>query len=127
MDDLSLSHAEVLPEFPAQSAEAAAAPGPPLLHFADLHDLSLSVEVPLGSVDLDLRSFLELTEGAVLQTDRQTGEPLEISVNGTPIAKGEVRIHGEWFAIRVTEILRASPKRDVEGEPDHAQRPAPQT
>ncbi|MBZ0268711.1 FliM/FliN family flagellar motor switch protein [bacterium] len=126
MDDLAISHADVLPEFPAEPAAAAGAPAPPMLHFADLHDLALSVEVPLGSVDLDLRTFLELSEGSVLQTDRQTGEPLEITVNGTPIARGEVRIHGEWFAIRVTEILRASPKRDVQGEPDHAHRPASQ-
>jgi flagellar motor switch protein FliN len=120
MDDATVSHVGVLPEFPAGPAPA----GPAVLHLADLHDLALSVEVPLGSVDLDLRAFLELQEGSVLQTDRQTGEPLEITVNGTPIARGEVRIHGEWFAIRVTEILRASPKRDAEGEPDDARRPA---
>jgi len=120
MDDLSASHVDVLPEF----SPADATPGPPILRLDDLGDLALSVEVPLGSVDLDLRTFLELHEGSVLQTDRQTGEPLEITVNGTPIARGEVRIHGEWFAIRVTEILRASPKRDAEGEPDDGRRPA---
>lgn len=120
MDDLSTSHVDVLPEF----TPAAGPGGAPILHMHDLNDMPLSVEVPLGSVDLDLRTFLELQPGSVLQTDRQTGEPLEITVNGTPIARGEVRIHGEWFAIRVTEILRASPKRGAEGEPEDGRRPS---
>ena len=51
----------------------------------------------------------------MLRLDRQTGEHLEITVNGTPIAKGEVRVHGERFAVRVTQILRGLSLDDVEG------------
>ncbi|GJM43966.1 MAG: hypothetical protein DHS20C21_08080 [Gemmatimonadota bacterium] len=109
-DILSSGSADALPEFsPTPRA------GESVLTLDRLSSLALPVTVPLGVVDFDLRSFLELKVGSVLRTNRQTGESLEISVNGTPIARGEVRIQGERFAVRITEILRALPQRDVEG------------
>ncbi len=111
--------AEALPELkPGPTA------GPPVLNRSDLRDLPMQVEVPLGHVNIDLRGFLELENGSVVQTDRQTGEPLEIWVNGTPIARGEVRIHGERFAVRVTEILRATRSTEPGADP-HAEEPPP--
>jgi len=115
---------------PAVSAlpelEPAPGSGRPAIDLAQLGDLRLLVDVPLGTVQLDLRSFLELEVGSVLQTDRQTGEPLEISVNGTPIARGEVRIQGERFAVRITEILGAAPSRLAEGAEAHAPKTPPE-
>lgn len=112
MSDPTPASLDVLPEL----AETDAPPGPPLLSLSALSDMALSVEVPLGIVDTDLRGLLGWKVGSVLHTDRQTGESLDITVNGTPIARGEVRVHGEWFAIRVTEILHASPDRVREEE-----------
>jgi flagellar motor switch protein FliN len=102
---------DVLPELVCPAVGGA----PPLLDLHELSEMAMSVEVPLGTVDTDLRGLLGWKVGSIVRTDRQTGESLEITVNGTPIARGEVRVHGEWFAIRVTEILRASPDRDAEG------------
>ena len=68
-----------------------------------------------GSLEVDVRDLVGLRPGNVLTLERLTGEPLEITVNGTPIALGEVRVHGERFAIRVTEILKA-PRRDTNPE-----------
>ncbi len=98
--------------FPELSGPADAKPLPPLFNLARLGDLPFTLEAPLGSLELDVRGLLSLRPGSVLQLDRFTGEPLEITVNGTPIARGEVRIHGEHFAVRVTEILRAEGGRD---------------
>jgi flagellar motor switch protein FliN/FliY len=87
----------------------------PLFTLPMLGDLPFTLEAPLGSIDLDVRALLDLRRGSVLQLDRFTGEPLEVTVNGTAIARGEVRIHGERFAVRVTEILRAEGREGVEG------------
>lgn len=97
----------LLPELTSSSEKK-----PPLFTLARLGDLPFTLEAPLGSLELDVRGLLSLRTGSVLQLDRFTGEPLEITVNGTPIARGEVRIHGEHFAVRVTEILRAEGGRD---------------
>ena len=119
-DALSDGSANALPELTSGQGN-----GGPALSLDDLAELALEVHVPLGTVHLDLRDFLELEVGSVIQTNRQTGEPLEISVNGTPIAKGEVRIQGERFAVRLTEILRATSGRDAEGAERHAPEDAP--
>ena len=102
----------VLPEFePGESAT-----GPPIIRLGDLADLEFRVEVPLGHLEVDIRELLSLRSGATLRLDRQTGEHLEITVNGTPFARGEVRVHGERFAVRVTQILRDLSLDEVEGE-----------
>ena len=100
-----------LTETPAGGAEAR-----PLFDLKNLNDLALRVDVPLGSLRVSLRELLTLEVGSVLPLDTQTGESLEILVNGTPIALGEVRIHGEYFAVRVTGILRADPPTGEESD-----------
>lgn len=118
----SLTGPDILPELPPPAPD-----GKPLLDLPELGDMAMSVEVPLGTVDTDLRGLLGWKVGSLLHTNRQTGESLEITVNGTPIARGEVRVHGEWFAIRVTEILRASPDHDAEGAAPDVETPSPPT
>lgn len=93
--------------------------GTALFTIESLADLPFSLDAPLGSLEIDVRRLLDLRLGSVLQLDRLTGEPLEITANGTPIARGEVRIHGERFAIRVTEILRAEAASDAAGGTGH--------
>jgi len=100
----SLPHAE--PHAFAELAHKAHS-APALFTLNELNNLPFVLEAPLGSVEMNVQQILELGPGSILQVDRLTGEPLEITVNGTPIARGEVRIHGERYAIRVTEILRA--------------------
>ena len=78
-----------------------------LLDLPRLFDLELRVEVPLGRIDLTIERLLELDVGSIVQLDRLTGESLEITANGIPVATGEVRVHGERFAVRVTKVLQA--------------------
>lgn len=110
--------ARALPEL-----EASASTGARLFAgAAALSDLVLDVEVPLGSVTVSVRDLVRLRPGTVLTLDRLTGEPIEMVVNGTPVARGEVRVHGERFALRVSEILNA-PRADVTEEVPLAHKP----
>ena len=65
---------------------------------------------------------LELREGSVVTLDRMAGEPVDLLVNGTPIARGEVVVIDEQFGLRLTQVLAApigaEPSERV--EPDHA-------
>ena len=61
-------------------------------------DVKLTVEV--GSAELKIRELLRLNEGSVIELDRLAGDPLDILINGTMIAKGEVVMVGERFGIR---------------------------
>ena len=70
----------------------------------------LSVEV--GNTELKIRDLLRLNEGSVIELDRLAGDPLDIMVNGTMIAKGEVVMVGERFGVRFTEIV--DPEKRVE-------------
>jgi len=73
-------------------------------------DVMLSVEV--GNTELKIRDLLRLNEGSVIELDRLAGDPLDIMVNGTMIAKGEVVMVGERFGVRFTEIV--DPEKRVE-------------
>lgn len=73
-------------------------------------DVGLTVEV--GSTELKIRDLLRLSEGSVIELDRLAGDPLDILVNGTMIAKGEVVMVGERFGIRFSEIV--DPAKRVE-------------
>merc|ERR1711991_179857 len=66
-------------------------------------DVKLTVEV--GSAELKIRELLRLNEGSVIELDRLAGDPLDILINGTMIAKGEVVMVGERFGIRFVEIV----------------------
>lgn len=73
-------------------------------------DVKLTVEV--GSAELKIRELLRLNEGSVIELDRLAGDPLDILVNGTMIAKGEVVMVGERFGIRFVEIV--DPQKRIE-------------
>ena len=73
-------------------------------------DVGLTVEV--GSTEIKIRDLLSLSEGSVIELDRLAGDPLDILVNGTMIAKGEVVMVGERFGIRFSEIV--DPAKRVE-------------
>jgi flagellar motor switch protein FliN/FliY len=70
-----------------------------------LADVEMGVTAELGRTRLTVRDLLAITPGTVLELDRAAGEPVEVLVNGTPIARGEVVVIDEEFAIRISEIL----------------------
>ena len=56
---------------------------------------------------------LELRQGSIITLNRMAGEPVDLLVNGTPIARGEVVVIDEQFGLRVTEVLGSSPVGDA--------------
>ena len=66
-------------------------------------DVELTVEV--GRTEITIRELLRLNEGSVVELDRLAGDPLDILVNNTKIAKGEVVMIGERFGVRFGEIV----------------------
>ena len=73
-------------------------------------DVKLTVEV--GSAELKIKELLRLNEGSVIELDRLAGDPLDILINGTMIAKGEVVMVGERFGFRFVEIV--DPQKRIE-------------
>lgn len=70
-----------------------------------LETIEVKLTVEVGRTELTIRDLLRLSEGSVVELDRLAGDPLDILVNGTAIAKGEVVVVGERFGIRVAEII----------------------
>jgi flagellar motor switch protein FliN len=72
-----------------------------------LADIPLRLSVEVGSTSLKLAELMELSEGSVVELDRQANELLDILVNGTLVARGEVVTVGGKFGIRVVDVVAA--------------------
>jgi len=72
-----------------------------------LADIPLRVSVEVGSTALRLSELMDLAEGSVVELDRQAHELLDIMVNGTLVAKGEVVTVNGRFGIRVVDVITA--------------------
>ncbi|MEN6370659.1 MAG: flagellar motor switch protein FliN [Armatimonadota bacterium] len=70
-----------------------------------LLDVQLELSVELGRASMPVREVLQLGPGAVVELNKLGGEPVDILVNGRPIARGEVVVVDENFGVRVTEII----------------------
>lgn len=77
-----------------------------------LENIEVQMTVEVGRSEITIRDLLRLSEGSVLELERLAGDPLDILVNGTMIAKGEVVMVGERFGIRFGEIVE--PEKRVE-------------
>ena len=98
-----------------QTATPAAAPAQNRIgvdNLRVLETIGVSMAVEVGRTEITIRDLLRLNEGSVVELDRLAGDPLDILVNGTMIAKGEVVMVGERFGIRFTEIV--DPEKRVE-------------
>jgi flagellar motor switch protein FliN/FliY len=94
-----------LPAFERPTAAAAdgAFAGPADL--GRLSDVPVELAVEIGRTRMTVGATLELRPGSIVVLDRVAGEPVDLLVNGTPIARGEVVVIDEEFALRVTEVL----------------------
>lgn len=76
-------------------------------NFRLLADIPVRMSVEVGSTSLKLAEVMDLAEGSVVELDRQADELLDIMVNGTLIAKGEVVTVNGRYGIRVVEVATA--------------------
>jgi flagellar motor switch protein FliN/FliY len=70
-----------------------------------LENIEVTLTVEVGRTELTIRDLLRLSEGSVIDLNRLAGDPLDVLVNGTPIARGEVVMVGERFGIRFSSVI----------------------
>jgi flagellar motor switch protein FliN len=93
----------------------AGADGPPELE--RLYDVPVELAVEIGRTQMTIRETLALGPGSIVTLNRLAGEPVDLLVNGKPIARGEVVVIDEEFGLRVTEVVAdAAPAPAVETE-----------
>ena len=68
-------------------------------------DIPVTIAMEIGNTKITIRNLLQLNQGSVVELDRMAGEPLDVVVNGTLIAHGEVVVVNEKFGIRLTDII----------------------
>lgn len=68
-------------------------------------DIPVTISMEVGNTQIPIRNLLQLNQGSVIELDRLAGEPLDVLVNGTLIAHGEVVMVNEKFGIRLTDVI----------------------
>lgn len=128
VDELSNEWAAALAEQEVATQAPATPPAPeaesyPRAHFQDLEptpakgpasedvnldvilDIPVTIAMEIGHTKISIRNLLQLNQGSVVELDRLAGEPLDVLVNGTLIAHGEVVVVNEKFGIRLTDVI----------------------
>ena len=72
-------------------------------------DVPVSLTIELGSCQLPMKEVLQLNIGSVVQLDKPADAPVELSVNGKLIARGEVVVVEDRFGVKITEIIGTAP------------------
>jgi len=70
-------------------------------------DIPVTISMEIGRTKISIRNLLKFNQGSVVELDRLAGEPLDVLVNGTLIAHGEVVVVNEKFGIRLTDVITA--------------------
>jgi flagellar motor switch protein FliN/FliY len=68
-------------------------------------DVPVSLTIELGSCQLPMKEVLQLNIGSVVQLDKPADAPVELSVNGKLIARGEVVVVEDRFGVKITEVV----------------------
>src|SRR3954471_7485126 len=68
-------------------------------------DVSVSLSLEVGRTRIPIRNLLQLNQGSVVELERAAGEPLDVYVNGTLIAQGEVVVVNDRFGVRLTDVV----------------------
>jgi flagellar motor switch protein FliN/FliY len=71
-------------------------------------DVPVTVSMEIGRTSINIRNLLQLNQGSVIELDRFAGEPMDVLVNGTLIAHGEVVVVNDKFGIRLTDVISPS-------------------
>lgn len=71
-------------------------------------DVPVTLSMEIGRTQINIRNLLQLNQGSVVELDRFAGEPLDVLVNGTLVAHGEVVVINDKFGIRLTDVISVS-------------------
>jgi len=71
-------------------------------------DIPVTISMEIGRTKISIRNLLQLSQGSVVELDRLAGEPMDVLVNDTLIAHGEVVVVNDKFGIRLTDVISAA-------------------
>lgn len=71
-------------------------------------DIPVKISMVVGTSQISIRNLLQLNQGSVIELDRLAGEPLDVLVNNTLVAHGEVVVVNDKFGIRLTDVVSAA-------------------
>lgn len=95
--------ADIFPSFGSQGGSAG------MMNELDMIlDIPVQITVELGRTKITIKNLLQLAHGSVVELDAMAGEPMDVMVNGTLIAQGEVVVVNDKFGIRLTDIITPS-------------------
>jgi flagellar motor switch protein FliN len=107
---------EAVDYVPFEATVAAGDPAPAALpgELERLHDVPVELAVEIGRTHMTIGETLALGPGSIITLNRLAGEPVDLLVNGKPIARGEVVVIDEEFGLRVTEVVTGPRRRHVD-------------
>ncbi len=94
-----------LPEAPLQNLQADNAGNSEPANLEAILDIPVSLSVQIGQTKISIKNLLQLNQGSVVELERLAGEPLDVMVNNTLVAHGEVVVVNEKYGIRLTDIV----------------------
>jgi flagellar motor switch protein FliN/FliY len=94
-----------------QALQTPAATGDDLSFEANMEvilDVPVTLSLEVGRARIAIRNLLQLNQGSVVELEREAGEPLDVFVNGTRVAHGEVVVVNDRFGVRLTDVVSPS-------------------
>ena len=82
------------------------------IHQDVLQNIPVTLSIEVGRPSIKIRDLLRLTQGSVVELDRIAGEPLDLLVNNTVVAQGEVVLVNDRYGIRLTRVVPASERME---------------
>jgi flagellar motor switch protein FliN len=82
------------------------------IHQDVLQNIPVTLSIEVGRATIKIRDLLRLTQGSVVELDRIAGEPLDLLVNNTVVAQGEVVLVNDRYGIRLTRVVPASERME---------------
>lgn len=102
---VSKQNDQVEPAQPQTLRPDSARPGAEDANLDMILDIPVTISMEIGRTRISIRNLLQLNQGSVVELNRLAGEPLDVLVNGTLIAHGEVVVVNDKFGIRLTDVI----------------------
>ena len=91
----------------AQEQQPAELESPDNIRADVLENIPVTISVEVGRTELKIRDLMRLTQGSVVELDRLAGEPLDLLVNNTLVAQGEVVLVNDRYGVKLTRVIPA--------------------